>query len=119
MANKTIQQAIARELGKHLAKLEVDAEMVLSGIVATIREAEGSCGAWQAATRLKGYELLGKYLGIFTDKVEVGLDNKIIEQLEMGRRRAAGLMPPPAPDNEDENEEESSSPEEPKDQKPN
>ena len=48
-------------------------------------------------------KLLGRYLGVFTDKVEVGLD-KVIERLVEGQRRAArlpssiglnpGLLPP-------------------------
>jgi hypothetical protein len=40
-----------------------------------------------------GYELLGKYLGIFTDKVEVGVDERVMKQLELADRRAAGLLP--------------------------
>ena len=39
-------------------------------------------GAWQSATNLCGYELLGKYFGMFTDKIAIGVDNKIIQQLE-------------------------------------
>ena len=33
----------------------------------------------------------GKYLGIFTDRIEVSNDKQIIERLMAGRRRAAGL----------------------------
>ena|SRR6516225_6280129 len=56
------------------------------------RKAAGQ-GAWQSATQLRGYELLGKYLGIFKDQVDVSADEKLIEQLHRGRLRAAGLLP--------------------------
>jgi len=41
----------------------------------------------------RGYELLGKYFGMFTEKIEVGVDDKIVQELERGRLRAAGLLP--------------------------
>ena len=63
--------------------------MVIAGILATIENAKKSgAGAWQATARLRGYELLGKHLGMFVDKVEVGLDEKLMERLIAGRRRA-------------------------------
>jgi hypothetical protein len=36
------------------------------------RAASAGRGAWQSQTIQRGWELLGRYLGVFTDKVEVG-----------------------------------------------
>ena len=72
--------------------------MVLQGILDTIKKAERSGeGAWQSATILKGWELLGRYLGMFKDQVAVGVDEAIMRQLEMGRARAVGLLKEPEP----------------------
>jgi len=35
------------------------------------------------------YELLGRHLKMFTEKIEVGLDEKLIKRLEAGRKRTA------------------------------
>lgn len=92
--NPEVQRQMAYELQRHLEKLNIDAELVLKGIVQTIERAEKSGeGAWQSATILKGYELLGRYLGMFKDKMEIGVDEAIVKQLELGRLRAAGLLP--------------------------
>jgi hypothetical protein len=45
-------------------------------------------GSWQAQTRKGLIELKGKILGVFTEKVELGLDEKFIRLLEEGRERA-------------------------------
>ena len=102
-----VQREIERQLQRHLEHLEISAEMVLQGIVETINRARASGeGAWQSATILKGYELLGRYLGMFKDRVDVGVDDAIMKQLELGRARAAGLLKEPeaiiAGDNDDE-----------------
>ena len=57
---------------------------------------------------MRGYELLGRYLGLFHDRVEVDLDTEIMARLEEGRRRAAGLT------KNDEEEAEEQPPDEPK-----
>jgi hypothetical protein len=93
-----VQREIERQLQRHLEHLQIDAEMVLQGILDTIKKAERSGeGAWQSATILKGWELLGRYLGMFKDQVAVGVDEAIMRQLEMGRARAAGLLKEPEP----------------------
>jgi phage terminase small subunit len=89
LADKEIQEEIKRQLAGQLHKLHIDADMVIAGILATIENAAKSgAGAWQATAQLRGYELLGKHLGMFVDKVEVGLDEKLMEQLLAGCRRA-------------------------------
>lgn len=45
-------------------------------------------GAWQMQTRLKAIELKAKLFGLLTEKVELGLDDKLVELLESGRKRA-------------------------------
>jgi hypothetical protein len=96
-----IQTAIQDHLTNHLRRLHVDAEMVITGIVETIQKAKAAgSGAWQSATILRGYELLGRSLGMFHDKVDVNNDDEIIKRLMAGRRRAAGL-----PEEEEDGEE--------------
>ena len=56
--------------------------------------------AWAFAAQLRGYELLGKYLGMWTERVDVSSDEKLIAALIAGRRRAQGL--PPVCDAEEE-----------------
>jgi hypothetical protein len=93
LGKQEIKDAIEYELQRHLRKLQVNAEMVISGIVESIDSAKrAGQGAWQIQAIQRGYELLGRYLGIFTERVEVGLDDKIMEQLALGRARA-GLLP--------------------------
>jgi hypothetical protein len=110
-----IQQAISDQLAKHLVKLQVNAEMVISGIVESIDSAKrAGQGAWQMQAIQRGYELLGRYLGIFTDKIEVGVDDKIVQELERGRLRAAGLLPAEQQNDATDSLEESKAEDEPK-----
>jgi phage terminase small subunit len=98
LRNEEIQRAMEHELQRHLEHLQIDAEMVLQGILDTIKKAERSGeGAWQSATILKGWELLGRYLGMFKEQIAVGVDEAIMKQLELGRARAAGLLKEPEP----------------------
>jgi hypothetical protein len=74
---------------KRLEKLEINQNLVLVGILQTIEKAiAAGSGAWQMTTLPKAYELLGKHLKMFTDKVELGLDDALIERLTAGRLRA-------------------------------
>src|SRR5262249_9403218 len=45
-------------------------------------------GAWQVATRVKVAELKGKWLKMWTDKIEVGPNDALMELLLEGRKRA-------------------------------
>ena len=52
--------------------MELTVETVVRGILNTIqRTDEAGNVAWLAATKLKGWELLGRHLSVFTDKLEV------------------------------------------------
>jgi hypothetical protein len=99
--NPEIKQAIEDRILRQVRTIEVNAEMVISGIVESIEKAK-SVGnvAWAYAAQLRGYELLGKFLGMWTEKVDVSSDEKLIAALIAGRRRAQGL--PPVCDAEEE-----------------
>ena len=93
LGNPFIRQAIEdrkRDIPKNVS---LDPKYVVDGILKSIEEAK-LCGqgAWQSQAIQRGYELLGKYLGMFKDSVEVGLDEKLMLELAMGRKRAAGLL---------------------------
>ena len=49
------------------------------------------CGGQIQAVQ-RGYELLGRYLGLFKNKIKVDSDEKLIAALQRGRLRAAGLL---------------------------
>jgi phage terminase small subunit len=51
-------------------------------------------GAWQSGALLKIIEMRGKYLKMFTDRVEVGMDDVLIQKLMEGRKRAFQDEPP-------------------------
>ena len=60
-----IKQAIADKIKKKVQKTEITAELVLNGIkeIAFSKDAKHN-------DRLRAMELLGKYLKLFTDKIE-------------------------------------------------
>lgn len=89
MKNAEIQEAIQRKLDKRFAKLELTPNLVIAELDA-IRDAaiESGSGAWQSQTRIKVAELKGRYLGMFRDKLEIGVDEELIKRLEAGRKRA-------------------------------
>jgi len=51
-------------------------------------------GTSQPVSIIGGYELLGRYLGLFRDKVDITTDDKLIDQLMRGRRRAGHCAHP-------------------------
>jgi phage terminase small subunit len=87
LVNVKVAAAIAAKTTKRLQKLEVTGDYVLETIVSTIercKQAEQVMfrgqpveGAYQfdASSVLKGAELLGKYLKLFTDKHERRVDH--------------------------------------------
>lgn len=64
-----IQSAIQAQMDKRAARVEVTADDVLIGIRRVTLKAEE---AKEFQSALKGFELLGKHLKLFTDKVEHG-----------------------------------------------
>lgn len=83
LGKPSISEAIKEQLDKRMNKVEITAEYVLSTIKNTIErcaqaeqvvDKDGSpTGEYKfdSAAVLKGSELLGKYLKLFTDKTEV------------------------------------------------
>jgi phage terminase small subunit len=103
------EAAIRRKLDAAAEKAYVDEAMVVSGILKSIEDARAAgVGAWQMQAIQRGYEMLGRHLGMFKDQVEIGLDEQIIAQLKQGRERARGLG------NEEEADEEKAEKGEPK-----
>ena len=97
MKNHEIRESIERQTAKQLDKASlknpVTREKVLEYIVGIVERAlDSGDGGWQASTVLKGAELLGRHLGMFTEKIEVGLDAKLLERIDQARRRV-GLDP--------------------------
>jgi hypothetical protein len=104
------EQVVRQRLDAAAEKAYVDEALVVAGILNEIRSAKlAGQGAWQAATILRAYELLGKYLGMFKDQVEVGMDAQIVAALAAGRDRARGITEP-----EEEAEEKPNGADEPK-----
>ena len=68
LLNAAIRAAVQAGMDKRAQKTEITAAYVLTGIQETIQKCQE---AKHAQAALKGYELLGKHLKLFTDKVEV------------------------------------------------
>ena len=81
VAMPEIAKAIQEEMDKRAEKTGITAEYVLNGIKDTIEECLDNPSA-----KLKGYELLGKHLKLFTDKVEhsgdIGFSLNVIDDTE-------------------------------------
>lgn len=100
LTNAKVADAIAEKTGKRLAKLEVTADYVLKAIVSTIERCQQTeqvmyrgvpvDGAYtfDAANVLKGSELLGKHLKLFTDKTEAAMDDGQMNELLDAIRRS-------------------------------
>ena len=95
--------AIQAAMDKRAAKVEVSAEYVLSGIKGVVErcmqaepvlDKDGNpTGEWafQAGHALKGYELLGKHIRLFSDVVEIkGLD-ELRGRMALARKRVDRL----------------------------
>jgi len=77
---------IALPLEEAAKAAELNAEEVIDGIRRTVQRCE-SPDNFQPFAVLKGYELLGKRLKLFTDKIELTGDDLLIERLTAGRKR--------------------------------
>jgi phage terminase small subunit len=95
-SKKTAKQQGSRlltkvDLGPSLEKAaklaELTAEEVVDGIRRTVACCEEPGQDFQPFAVLKGYELLGKRLKLFTEKVEITGDEALFERLTAGRKR--------------------------------
>lgn len=87
LGNVEVAAAIQAGMDKRAAKVELTAEEVLADIKRIAKKAEDSAD-WGAA--LKGRELLGKHLRLFTEKVEHTGANGGPIQVVTGIDREAG-----------------------------
>ena len=88
-----IKAAIEQKLTSKHENVQVDQKLVVTGLLRTIERCiDAGSGAWQTAGILKAYELLGRHLKMFTEKVEIDFGERIMEALVAGRKRA-GLAP--------------------------
>jgi len=67
LAKPLIREYINKRMKKRAEKVEIDAEYVLRGIKETTESAKKS---GDLSNSFRGYELLGKHLKLFTDKVQ-------------------------------------------------
>ena len=65
-----IAAAIQESMSQRAERIKISSELVVQGILRVIRRCEGSGEAFDATQALRGYELLGKHLGVFGSKAE-------------------------------------------------
>lgn len=90
LANASVKEAIAKAQQKRASKVELTAETVIEGLM---KEACADDGPTCKTARVKAWELLGKHLGMLTDKskVEVSGDVSGYLALSLERFRRQGL----------------------------
>jgi Terminase small subunit len=91
-----IQAAIEGTLREIMKPIELNTDSVLDGLVFNIKAARANGNdLWSLAEQRKTWELIGKHLGMFKDRLELGFDDKLIELLKSARARKA--LPKPEP----------------------
>lgn len=77
IANANIATAIQKAMDKRSEKTGITAEFVLEGIKRVTLRCENPIGddKFEPGAALKGYELLGKHMKLFTEKTEVSGPN--------------------------------------------
>ena len=104
MKNAEVKREIDRQFANKLQLIETKVktgEVTRESLCQECDEVIEQCttagaGAWQMQSRLKAVELKAKLHGLLTEKIEFGADEKLMELLEAGRKRA-GLISPPLP----------------------
>jgi len=79
LTNANIKEAIQKGMDKRANKTEITAEWILNGIKDVINNST------QENSKLKGYELLGKHLKLFTEKQEVISDTTLTVNFNIPR----------------------------------
>jgi phage terminase small subunit len=93
MKDPEIKAAIERKFTSKFEDVKVDQKLIVNGLLRTIEGCvDAGSGAWQTTGVLKAYELLGRHLKMFTEKLEIDLSDRIMEALTAGRKRV-GLPP--------------------------
>jgi phage terminase small subunit len=96
MRDPEVKREIDRQLVLKVDRVDVIAKcekLTPERVIQDLEQIEEMCkmagpGAWQASTLVKIAELKGKYLKMWTDKVEVGPTEALMELLLEGRKRA-------------------------------
>ena len=78
-----IAAAIQSQMDKRAQRTEITQDYVLTGIRSIVEDTRLE----RPDTALKGYELLGKHLKLFTEKHEVNLDDSLAQAIGLARQR--------------------------------
>lgn len=90
--NPEVKSAIEHKQRDLLEKISLTAEDIVKDIMAARQRCvEAGDGAWQTQGRLKCDELLGKYLGMWHEKVEGPNMDELVARLKAARQNA-GLV---------------------------
>ena len=65
-----IATAIQESMSERAERAEISSELVIQGLLRLIRRCEADCEEFDASQAIRGYELLGKHLGLFGSKAE-------------------------------------------------
>ncbi len=96
MANPSIASAIAAGQAKQAKRTEADADYVITSIMKIMEERKGTGEHANPNAVLKGAELLGRHLAMFTDKAVVDVNHGLQEmtdtELEAHARQLAAKV---------------------------
>lgn len=84
-----IAKAIQIEMDKRAARTEITADYVLNGIRDVTERSAKEGEAHNPGAALKGFELLGRHLKLFTDKIEHSASDDLASMIAKARGRAA------------------------------
>ena len=65
-----IATAIQESMSERAERAEISSELVIQGLLRLIRRCEADGEEFDASQAIRGYELLGKHLGLFGSKAE-------------------------------------------------
>lgn len=104
LANVSVAKSVQAAMDERAKSVDLNATYVLKGIQGVIerclqaepvliRDSSGEMiesgeYTFQAGAALKGYELLGKHLKLFTDKVEVDVGGELAKRMKEARERS-------------------------------
>jgi phage terminase small subunit len=91
LRNAKLRGAIDLLLAQNADRAALTAGEVITGIRRTIRRCEALGSDFQPFAALKGYELLGKHLKMWTNDKETTDDSAIVARLLEGRKRVAEM----------------------------
>jgi len=99
LANVNIKAHVQAAMDKRSQETGIDAKYVVQGIVKLIDRCEQAVPVldnegsptgefrFEGNTAMRGYELLGKHLKLFTDKVEIDVGETLAEKIKAARER--------------------------------